>query len=108
MNPARHQPAQSFELFPRLPIELQRRIWELCLPARVVELDLPATDGALDRLAANKAPFLCTLQPTSNINSRVPLATRICRESRSVALLAGLTELYDDDFYVATPQSGWP
>ncbi|KFZ19307.1 hypothetical protein V502_03720, partial [Pseudogymnoascus sp. VKM F-4520 (FW-2644)] len=37
-------------------------------------------------------------KPTSLINSRAPLATRICRESRSVALLAGATEPYDDDF----------
>ncbi|OBT99194.1 hypothetical protein VE01_02665 [Pseudogymnoascus verrucosus] len=82
-------PVQSFPLFPRLPVELQRRIWELCLPARIVELDLQGTDIV---------PTSCSLQQTSQINSRASLATRICRESRSVAFLAGATELYDDDF----------
>lgn len=89
INSTQQQPAQSFPLFPQLPVELQRRIWELCLPARIVELDLQGTDIV---------PTSCSLQSTSQINSRIPLAMRICRESRSVALLAGATELYDDDF----------
>ncbi|KFY38787.1 hypothetical protein V495_06370 [Pseudogymnoascus sp. VKM F-4514 (FW-929)] len=88
------QPIQSFPLFPRLPIELQRRIWELCLPARIVELDVQGTDIV---------PTTCSLQKTSLINSRAPLATRICRESRSVALLAGARELYDDAFHRSDP-----
>ena len=44
INSTRQQPAQSFTLFPRLPVELQRLIWELGLPARIVELDLQGYD----------------------------------------------------------------
>lgn len=89
INSTRQHPAQSFTLFPRLPVELQRLIWELCLPARIVELDLQGTDML-------PTPTSCSLQPTSRINSRAPLVTRICRESRNVALLAGAKELYDN------------
>ncbi|KFY84540.1 hypothetical protein V500_09225 [Pseudogymnoascus sp. VKM F-4518 (FW-2643)] len=88
VNSTQQQPAQSFPLFPQLPVELQRRIWELCLPARIVELDLQG---------AGIVPTSCILQSTSQANSRIPLALRICRESRSVALLAGASKLYDDD-----------
>ena len=88
VNSTHQQPAQPFPLFPQLPVELQRRIWELCLPARIVELDLQG---------AGIVPTSCILQSTSQINRRIPLALRICRESRSVALLTGATKLYDDD-----------
>lgn len=49
-------------------------------------------------LITEYVPTSCSLQHASHINSRTPLATRICRESRSVALLAGFTEIYDGDF----------
>ncbi|KFY69013.1 hypothetical protein V496_00600 [Pseudogymnoascus sp. VKM F-4515 (FW-2607)] len=88
---ARQQPAQSFLLFPQLPVELRRLIWELCLPARVVELNLQVQRTHI-------AHTSCSLQRTSLINTRAPLATRVCKESRNVALLAGATELYNDAY----------
>ena len=84
----RAQPEPSFPLFAKLPVELQCRIWELCLPTRVVELDLQGTDMV--------HPTSCSLRPTSLVNSRPPIATRICPQSRSVAQLAGMKKLYSD------------
>jgi hypothetical protein len=43
---------------------------------------------------------------TSHINSRIPIAVQICKESRSVALLAGFKEIYDGNF-VDSDAPGW-
>ncbi|OBT56504.1 hypothetical protein VE04_03151 [Pseudogymnoascus sp. 24MN13] len=96
-NATRQEPAQSFTLFPQLPVELQRRIWELCLPARIVELDRPITENVTTP---------CSMYNTSQFNSRIPIAVQICKESRSVALLAGFKQIYDGNF-VDSDAPGW-
>lgn len=63
---------QTFTLFPKLPPELRRIIWEFCLPSRVFEVhDLYKYDH-------------CQLEATSRINTRPPIITRVCVESRLV------------------------
>ena len=84
----RAQPEPSFSLFRKLPVELQCRIWGLCLPTRVVEVDL---QGAI-----TEDPMPCSLYQTSLVNSQSPIATRICPQSRRIAQLAGLMKLYGD------------
>ncbi|KAH8892688.1 hypothetical protein GQ53DRAFT_764454 [Thozetella sp. PMI_491] len=78
---ANNVPPESFLLFPRLPIEIQRWIWEFCLPApaRVVEIDAPCPKSV--------AGTSCELQRTSQLNSRPPLVSLVCHEARSVGLL---------------------
>ena len=73
--------AQSFTLFPLLPLELRRRIWEFCLPVRVIELDhlwIDESDPGHDTH--------CNMGNATAINLRTPIITRVCSESRSVAL----------------------
>lgn len=60
--------------------ELRRAIWKLCLPRRVVELDIPS-NGHIDTY--------CQLWRTSSINSRPPIITRVCCEARQVAFEKG-------------------
>lgn len=60
--------------------ELRRAIWKLCLPHRVVELDIPS-NGHIDTY--------CQLWRTSSINSRPPIITRVCCEARQVAFEKG-------------------
>lgn len=68
-----------FVHFGRLPFELRRDIWKLALPKhRVMEIDRPLGDNTKHN--DNKASFA---------NSRPPLITRVCRESRSVAFEEG-------------------
>jgi hypothetical protein len=43
---------------------------------------------------------------TSQFNSRIPIAVQICKESRSVALLAGFKQIYDGNF-VDSDAPGW-
>ena len=93
---------QTFHPFPQLPPELREEIWRYCLPYQARELDV--------RLADNvywNEPRPCQLQDTSLQNSHPPLLTRICRESRAVALKAGVlltdnTQPASADWYVAT------
>ncbi|CAN8104430.1 unnamed protein product [Discula destructiva] len=76
--------SQLFHRFPELPREIRDEIWRHCLPSRVVELDLPNTDWYLlfDALA-------CELWPTSYRNRLMPVVTRVCRESREIAVKTG-------------------
>jgi hypothetical protein len=78
---------QSSSLLFQLPPEIRHYIWELTLPVRVVELDVP-----LNHIVRTS----CQLQTTTWLNARAPLATRICHESRAVALGNG-GPLYSDD-----------
>ena len=68
----------TFLRFPDLPAELRVMIWSYCLPHRVVELDL-SPQALLD-------PVSCGLLWTSTLNGLPPLISRVCRESRAVAL----------------------
>ncbi|KAJ5097136.1 hypothetical protein N7456_007857 [Penicillium angulare] len=84
LHSTKNKPNGSFSLFPRLPIELQYCIWELCIPARIIELDVQGTDIL---------ETTCSLQLTSLINVRPPIITRVCQASRKVALQAGIRKL---------------
>lgn len=68
----------TFHRFQRLPPELRVIIWRHCLPHRVVELDEPFDESGL--------ALPCGLELTSHMNGHPPLISRVCRESRVVAL----------------------
>jgi hypothetical protein len=81
----------SFPQFGRLPTEIRLQIWEYCLPHRVFELDRPG--WPFDK----RNPSGCFIQ-TSSLNRRPPVISRVCRESRDVALAngAGLVSTQQD------------
>lgn len=87
----------SFHHFAQLPKELQLAIWKECLPRRVVELDAPHRFIAdMDLDPELRETTGCELSHTSRENVRPPVITRICRESRALALQnAGF--VYNDD-----------
>ncbi|KAB5566423.1 hypothetical protein GE09DRAFT_734898 [Coniochaeta sp. 2T2.1] len=80
--------AMSFHQFRKLPTELRLEIWRFCLPNRVIELDIPAAH--IIALDADQADYCCGSSHTSLINRRhnrrPPVISRVCRESRMVAL----------------------
>lgn len=76
---------RNFHFFPLLPVELRLAIWHECLPYRVVELDYPYDDAAFCFLTTPP----CDLGLTTRLNGRPPVISRVCRESRLVALEAG-------------------
>lgn len=77
-------PLSTFYLFSKLPIELRLQIWRLCLPQRSFEIDLPH-DLVVFYLSDYDSPSPCLLHPTTKANSRPPVITRVCHESRRVA-----------------------
>lgn len=72
----------SFAQFPKLPVELRLMIWRECLPHRMVEMDYPLPDNVFDK----NTPPPCQLERTTTLNGLPPVITRVCRESRAVAL----------------------
>ncbi|KAF7951705.1 hypothetical protein EAE96_007004 [Botrytis aclada] len=73
--------ATEFTKFPKLPLELQRKIWEFCIPdARVLELDRPD-----NRIIKTK----CGIEWTSAANALQPAFTLACREACNVAFKKG-------------------
>jgi hypothetical protein len=85
----------DFHPFPRLPTELRQEIWRLCLPHRVCEMDDPAAFIVYESYESDyKVP--CGLLSTSRSNTRPPLLTRVCRESRGVAFATGTWYPYLD------------
>ncbi|RKU43152.1 hypothetical protein DL546_002601 [Coniochaeta pulveracea] len=74
----------AFPQFRRLPTEIRREIWRQCLPNRVVELDEPV--GQLTALFPDDADYCCFSNHTAHINRQPPLISRVCVESRTVAL----------------------
>lgn len=86
---------QTFHHFPDLPRELRDEIWRHCLPHRVVELDFP-DPMALTWDLEEEYPYPpCDLRSTSRRNRAVPTITRVCHESRKVALEAVNLTLVD-------------
>lgn len=79
----------TFHPFPRLPTELREEIWRFCLPHRVYELDQPIERFVYEVLEEEDENIPCWLWKTSRSNVRPPLLTRVCRESRRVALATG-------------------
>ncbi|KAJ5634873.1 hypothetical protein N7528_002715 [Penicillium herquei] len=73
--------ARKFTLFSLLPTEIRLLIWEFCIPHRLVELMLASTDLEINTN--------CELDWTSRQISLPPIITRVCRESRNVALKTG-------------------
>ncbi|KAB5583081.1 hypothetical protein GE09DRAFT_289777 [Coniochaeta sp. 2T2.1] len=73
-----------FPQFSNLPIELRLEIWRKCLPNRVVELDIPVAH--IIALDADQADYCCGSAHTGRFNRRPPVISRVCRESRMVAL----------------------
>lgn len=78
----------DFTPFSRLPTELREEIWRFCLPHRVSEIDYPADFMVYDSIDS-KAKLPCSLRSTSINNTRPPLLTRVCRESRRIAFESG-------------------
>lgn len=88
----------SFTRFPDLPKELRDAIWRLCLPHRVVELDIPDADWYFDvkyqygvdrgepLLRPDGSEYECEMRHTTTVNSLPPVISRVCHEARSVAL----------------------
>jgi hypothetical protein len=73
--------ATTFTCFPRLPLELRRKIWAFCIPdGRVMEFDRP------DPITMGNT---CEGWPTSCNNAEQPYFSRVCRESREVAFEKG-------------------
>lgn len=88
----------SFPRFLHLPKELRDAIWRFCLPHRVIEVDFPDVqwycneryqygvddDDAL--LRPDGTRYKCRLHHATRINSTPPIISRVCHESRSIAL----------------------
>lgn len=77
----------TFHFFSRLPAELRREIWRYCLPHRVSEVDEPF--DFIHYNAYDTEETACYFRSTYCNNRRPPLLTRVCHESRSIALDSG-------------------
>lgn len=86
--------SKVFPQFQQLPIEIRLMIWQECLPSRVIEIDFPA-----DR----NRPYKCTLVWPNRQTRLPPALTKVCRESRYVALKHRLKEEYPDEEYPDDP-----
>jgi hypothetical protein len=74
----------AFHRFGHLPAEIRLEIWRECLPNRVVELDSPLAEAfAFDPASSC---YCCQAYHTAAINRLPPVISRVCRESRMVAL----------------------
>lgn len=78
-----------FHLFPDLPTELHLAIWRECLSRRVVELDMPIRECALEAEFDDEDLPICNIEHTTKANSVPPLISRVCREARSVVFEKG-------------------
>ncbi|KAJ5248885.1 hypothetical protein N7468_000336 [Penicillium chermesinum] len=79
--------SDEFHFFPCLPPELRRMVWRFCLPSRVCEIDAPYDQCAFEENHVYGPP--CELQTSTLQNSRPPVITRVCHESRAVAFETG-------------------
>ncbi|KAJ5355173.1 uncharacterized protein N7496_012385 [Penicillium cataractarum] len=77
------RPEPQFHLFSRLPAELRIKIWEFCLPNRVVELNHPQWVAQKDK---------CTGTWTSKRNTLPPAISQVSHEARVVATRAAVRE----------------
>jgi hypothetical protein len=75
----------------KLSAEMRRKIWRLCLPHRVFELDRPVAICTYIH-----EPTTCALSTSTHFNARPPFITRVCLGSREVAFEEGTYN--DEDF----------
>lgn len=99
----------SFIRFPELPKELRDAIWRLCLPNRVVELDIPDADWYFDvkyqygvdrgerLLRPDGSEYECGMRHTTTINLLPPVISRVCHEARSIALESAKLHLFSPE-----------
>ncbi|OOQ84150.1 hypothetical protein PEBR_31549 [Penicillium brasilianum] len=80
---AARPPEPHFHLFSRLPAELRMKIWEFCLPNRVVELNHPRWVAQKDK---------CDGTWTAKRNTLPPAISLVNHESRMVAIRAAVHE----------------
>jgi hypothetical protein len=71
-----------------LPPEIRRIIWNLYLPSRTFELEIPLYD---------KIKTCCELLWTSRANWKPPVLARVCHESRTIAFEHVDLEEYQDE-----------
>ncbi|CRG89004.1 hypothetical protein PISL3812_06039 [Talaromyces islandicus] len=74
----------SFPAFKRLPLELRRIIWKLCLPCRIAEEDI-----VYFLLDGNESRQACWTRRTTYLNAQPPVIAFVNSESRQVALEEG-------------------
>lgn len=76
----------DFPLFSKLPAELRRRVWQLCIPVgRTVEIDMPPDPD----LSSDSSICCCSPEHATRRNAEIPPFTQACREAREVALEEG-------------------
>ncbi|KAJ0115646.1 Glycoside catalytic domain protein [Diaporthe amygdali] len=76
----------DFPLFPKLPAELRRRVWQLCIPTtRTVEISMPPNPDMVD----DRCICYCRPEDTTRRNAAAPSFTQSCREAYEVALEEG-------------------
>ncbi|KAK3934607.1 hypothetical protein QBC46DRAFT_462537 [Diplogelasinospora grovesii] len=83
--------AIQFHYFSAFPAELRDAVWEQCLPYRVVDADEPNEDWEVDDdedLASCDLNLAGSTQSCAN-SGCPPLISRVCRESRNVAMKNG-------------------
>lgn len=85
-------PAGGFHLFPEFPTEIRLLIWRSCLPCRIVELDQQQDDLIWDE---DESPCAANWKITY-ANKAPPTISRVCRESRTVALESGCAQPLPD------------
>lgn len=97
----------NFHLFPGLPLEIQDRIWEICLPRRVIS---PCYGPELQNefvLPPGRIPYL----PVSAlIPFRPPLISQVCTRARAATKRCGQFTpvlVYADTNRFSTHESAW-
>ncbi|KAL6857692.1 hypothetical protein ACO1O0_005134 [Amphichorda felina] len=86
-----------FPLFVHFPPEIRREVWWLCLPRRVVEIDVaPDMDGYFfweprERRIGIRPPGsqICDQWSCAEANGAMPLIAQVCREAHEVAVENG-------------------
>ncbi|KAJ5930852.1 hypothetical protein N7466_006345 [Penicillium verhagenii] len=83
---------EAFPRFPEFPAEIRLMIWRECLPRRVYELD---EDEFYER-GEWALPLICGNRMTTQMNIRPPAISRVCRESRNVAMESRIPLPHDE------------
>lgn len=76
----------DFPLFPKLPAELRRCVWQVCIPARrTIEIDMPPDPDML----SDSSICCCSPGHATRRNAEIPPFTQACCEAREAALEEG-------------------